>query len=337
LPDAGPAARRLARTIVQGGPVPVSLFMAIANAHYYATRDSQMFGELIGLWCADLWLRAGAPADAAWVEIGGGRGTLAGDALRAMARFDFAPDVHMVDASPVLRDLQAVRVPHARFHDDISSLPNDRPLIIIANELFDCLPVRQLVLTPDGWRERLVDVRGSGFVATIGDVPMTAAVPEPLRAAPTGTILETSPASVAIAGDLAATLVRQGGALLVIDYGYEGPAHGDTVQAVRAHGVSDIFAHVGEQDVTAHVDFGSLAAVARGAGACVLGPVGQGALLEALGLTSRADALMDQHPARSDAIATERNRLSAADQMGTLFKAMAVTAPAWPAPEGFAM
>jgi SAM-dependent MidA family methyltransferase len=332
-----------------GGPIPLGLFMMAANAHYYATRDplgvggdfvtapeiSQMFGELIGLWAADLWSRSGG-GTVDWVELGPGRGTLSADALRAAARFGWAPAVHCVETSPVLRDLQAVAVPHARFHDDVSTLPGDRPLIVIANEFFDALPIRQLVRTDAGWRERMVAWADGRFVPQPGSVPMDAAVPPALRAAPLGSVLETSPAAGAVANDLAATLARQGGALLAIDYGYPRAAVGDTLQAMRDHAYSDPFDAVGDSDLTAHVDFGAIADAGRAAGLAVHGPVGQGAFLDALGLAARADALIRRHPDRAAAVAAARDRLSAPQQMGTLFKALALIAPGWPQPEGFA-
>ncbi|KAK0331138.1 hypothetical protein LTR94_030102, partial [Friedmanniomyces endolithicus] len=168
-PDAPLLAERLARAITLGGPIPVSQFMAAANAHYYATRDplgaggdfttapeiSQMFGELIGAWAADLWDRAGRPA-VAWVELGPGRGTLTADARRVMAHAGLTPPVHLVETSPTLRDEQAKRVPHAEWAVDTVGLPEDGPLLVVANEFFDALPIRQLVKTAEGWRERLV-------------------------------------------------------------------------------------------------------------------------------------------------------------------------------------
>ncbi len=342
------AARRLSRLIAQDGSVPISLFMAYANAEYYATRDplgapgdfitapeiSQMFGELIGLWCADLWMRAGQPQPIAWVELGGGRGTLGADALRAMKQFGLEPEVHLVETSPVLRDLQSAAMPGAQFHDDVASLPVDRPLIIIANEFFDALPARQLVKTDRGWRERVVIHTAAGFGDAAGDQAMDAAVPPQWAGEPVGTVLESSPATRAIAGDIARAIVTQGGALLAIDYGYAATTPGDTLQAVVRHRYADIFADVGAQDLTVHVDFSALAAACRAEGARVSGPVEQGAFLQSLGLESRAQSLMAGHPHRASAIAAERDRLAGEDQMGRLFKVLACCAPQWPAPEG---
>jgi SAM-dependent MidA family methyltransferase len=172
---------RLARAIALAGPIPVSQYMAAANGHYYATRDplgtdgdfvtapeiSQMFGELVGLWGADLWDRAERP-DVAWVELGPGRGTLAVDAMRAMARAGLTPDVHLVETSPVLRAMQAERLPNATWHDAVETLPTDRPLIVVANEFFDALPIRQLVKGPDAWRERLVACQDILFLPIAG-------------------------------------------------------------------------------------------------------------------------------------------------------------------------
>lgn len=342
------AAQRIIRAIERGGPVPVGLFMAWANAHYYATRDplgadgdfttspeiSQMFGELIGLWAADLMSRAGG-ACPAWVELGPGRGTLTADALRAIRRFGFAPPVHFVETSPVLRDLQAAAVPGAIFHEDVSRLP-DGPVIIIANEFFDALPVRQLLMTAAGWRERLVALVEGRFVPVTGDVPMDAAVPPHLRAAPAGTILETSPASIAIMRDCATRIAANGGAMLVIDYGHDRSGHGDTLQAVERHGFADVFDGVGDRDLTAHVDFAALAEAADSVGTRVHGPIGQGAFLKALGIDARADSLAARQPDRGADIMAARDRLTAADAMGTLFRVLGVTASNWPQPEGFA-
>lgn len=340
-------ADRLARAITLAGPIPVSQFMAAANAHYYATRDplgaagdfvtapeiSQMFGELVGLWCADLWDRAGRP-DVAWVELGPGRGTLAADALRAMARAGLTPPVHFVETSPALRTSQAERVPEATFHDDASTLPADRPLLVVANEFFDALPIRQLVRGADGWRERLVACQDTLFLPIAGKAVPDAILPESLRDAQPGAVLETSPAAVAIMRELAGRIAAQGGALLAIDYGYEGPALGETLQAVRGHAYANPYDAPGEQDLTAHVDFTTLAAAAQAAGATVWGPVEQGEWLVRLGIDSRAALLARAAPAKADEIAGVRVRLVV--DMGRLFKAIAATAPGWPEPAGFA-
>ncbi|WP_294109158.1 SAM-dependent methyltransferase [Sphingomonas sp.] len=333
-------AERLARAITLAGPISVAQYMAAANGHYYATRDplgqdfitapeiSQMFGELIGLWLADLWDRAGRP-DAAYVELGPGRGTLAADARRAMAKAGFAPPVHFVETSPVLRAAQAERVADAAWHDSIETLPDDVPLLIVANEFFDALPIRQLVRGRDAWHERLVACQDTLFLPIAGDPVPEAIIPEPLRPAPPGAVIETSPASVAIARALAERLARQGGGLLAVDYGYEGPALGETLQAVRAHAFVNPFEAPGEHDLTAHVDFATLAAALAQGGAVPHGPVTQGAFLTTLGIDARAAAL-------GPAVSADRDRLVAPDQMGQLFKVLAATAPGWPRPEGFA-
>jgi SAM-dependent MidA family methyltransferase len=339
---AGPAlAERLARAITLGGPIPVSQFMAAANAHYYATRDplgaagdfttapeiSQMFGELIGAWAADLWDRAGRPADVAWVELGPGRGTLSADALRVMARAGLTPPVHLVETSPVLRDAQRSRLPTATWHDSVATLPADVPLIVVANEFFDALPIRQLVRRADRWHERLVACQDTLFLPIAGvGVPDTI-IPPALREAPAGSVIETSPASVAVMADLAARIVAQGGAALVIDYGYEGPAIGDTLQAVRGHGFANPFDAPGEQDVTAHVDMATLGLVATASGARLYGPTGQGAFLRRLGIDQRAAALGPR-------VAADRARL--VDDMGELFRVITITHADWPEPAGFA-
>jgi NADH dehydrogenase [ubiquinone] 1 alpha subcomplex assembly factor 7 len=241
-------AERLARAITLGGPIPVAHFMAAANTHYYATRDplgakgdfitapeiSQMFGELIGLWLADLWLRLDKP-EIHYVELGPGRGTLARDALRAMAMVGLEPVVHFVETSPSLRQLQGQVIGDARFHDDVSTLPDDVPLFIIANEFFDALPVHQLVKHEGAWHQRLIGYEDEQFKPLVGNAVPTDIIPDKLRTAADGSVIESSPASVAIMRTVTERTVRQGGVALIIDYGYKGPALGDTLQAVKSH------------------------------------------------------------------------------------------------------
>ena len=334
----------LACLIAETGPIPVSTFMAEANAHYYAHRDplgaagdfvtapeiSQMFGELAGLWLADLWLRAGAPEDTAYVELGPGRGTLAADALRAMRGAGLAPVVHFVETSPVLRAAQAARVPEATWHDDVMSLPGDAPLLVVANEFFDALPIRQLVATRKGWHERRVAYTEAGFVPVPGPL-----IPAPLALAETGTVVETSPASLGVVRTLAQRLEAQGGAALIVDYGHAHSASGDTLQAVSNHAYADPWQEPGTRDLTAFVDFAALAKAARAEGVTAVGPAPQGDWLRAMGIDARAEALSRAAPERAGEIAAARDRLVIPSQMGELFKVLAFVAPRWPAPAGF--
>jgi NADH dehydrogenase [ubiquinone] 1 alpha subcomplex assembly factor 7 len=346
-----PLGKRLAREIGATGPMPVSRFMAECLAHYYATRDplgrggdfttapeiSQVFGELIGLWCADLWLRAGAPDRFRIVELGPGRGTLMADLWRATARvpgFHAGAIVHLVETSPALRREQAKRMPDARWQNRLDDVPDDAPLLLVANEFFDALPIRQLVRAPAGWRERTVAHGDGRFFEAAGSVPVDALVPPALAGAPVGSTVELAPAAGAIAAEIGARLTAQGGAALVIDYGYAGPSTGDTLQAVKAHAFADPFAEPGEADLTAHVDFTALAQAARPARAW--GPVDQGALLTALGIGSRTEALAARAtPAQAEQLRSGTERLVRGDAMGSLFKALALTGGNWPQPAGF--
>ena len=326
-------AAALRARIAAHGPLRLDAWMAACNAHYYATRDpfgsagdfttapeiSQMFGEMIGGWIADIWLRAGSPL-VRLVELGPGRGTLLADALRVCARVPGFADrvtLALVETSPILRRAQAARLP-AEFHDDFDAVPDDRSLIIIANEFFDALPVRQ-GLGAAG--ERAVTTTATGFAAAI--------IPAPGLAAG-----EHGDAGAAIAASIGDRLRRQGGAALIIDYGYAlGPA-ADTLQALRHHEIADPFANPGDADLTTHVDFAALAAAAGDIR--VSGPLPQGVWLTRLGIEARAAALSAAAPrAGAAAIAAALVRLTAPTQMGVLFKAMALSAPHWPVPAGF--
>ena len=322
-----PPDERLKRRIAERGPVTVADYMAEANTHYYATRDpfgaegdfttapeiSQMFGELVGIWLADLWARAGRPEAARYVELGPGRGTLAEDALRAMRGAGLAPPVELVETSPVLRAAQAERMA-ARWHDDLSTLPDKGPLLVVANEFFDALPVHQYAA--DG-SELTVSLEEGRFIRE--GAPAT----------------ERSPVSLAIAADLAGRIAAQGGAALIVDYGPLRGGAGDTLQSLLRHAYADPFEAPGERDLTAHVDFEALGHSAREAGIRVFGPVEQGAWLKAMGIDVRAAALAKAAPERVAEIMADRDRLTAPEQMGRLFKAMALVAPSWPEPAGF--
>ncbi|HWJ70169.1 MAG TPA: SAM-dependent methyltransferase [Sphingobium sp.] len=323
-------------------------YMAAANAAYYGTRDplgaagdfitapeiSQMFGELIGLWFADLALRAGVAGQVAYIELGPGRGTLAADALRAMTKAGLTPPVHFVETSPVLRDAQRAAVPHAIWHEDMSALPTDRPLIIIANEFFDALPIHQYERTAHGWRERMI--AGDPPRLVPGETDCADAIPIQLADAPLGAIVERNRAGEAVTGALAGRIAAQGGALLAIDYGYEGPATGDTLQAMQNHRFADPLTAPGTRDLTAHVDFARLALIGREHGLRPSPCVGQGAFLTALGIDARAAALSRANPGRAEEFAQAHTRLVAPDAMGRLFQVLALRHAAWPQPAGFA-
>ena len=344
-------AERLSRQIAAGGPISVAHYMAEANQHYYATRDplgadgdfttapeiSQMFGELVGLCLADIWMRSGRKPGPLYTELGPGRGTLAADALRAMESAALAPRIHFVETSLTLRERQRALLPHVTHHDSIESLPTEGPLLIVANEFFDALPVRQCIRVGEEWRERVVIRREQEgrFMAVPGYRRIESGLPPIAAQAQDGAIIETPIVGAGIAYALAQRIAKQGGAAIIIDYGYAGPLLGDTLQAVKAHAFADPFADPGEVDLTTHVDFTMIGNMARQAGLRVSGPVDQGAYLRELGIDARADQLARTSPARAAEVEAARARLTDANAMGSLFKAMAWVHPDWADPAGF--
>jgi SAM-dependent MidA family methyltransferase len=341
-----PFAARLKAALRADGPMRLDRFMAACNAQYYATRDpfgaagdfttapeiSQAFGELIGLWVASLWQAMGSPEEFVLAELGPGRGTLMADLFRAARQvpgFLDAARPHLVETSPILRRAQEKAVPHAAWHDTAATLP-DGPAIIIANEFFDALPVRQFVRRGEAWAEIWVDEH---FAPTEEPVAPPPTVPDNTRQ---GDVVEFAPARLELMGELAKRLSRQGGAALLIDYGYTRPAPGSTLQAVRAHAPVDPFATPGQADLTAHVDFAALALAARRGGAVVHGPVPQADFLAALGLAQRTEALARANPDLAEDLHEAARRLTASSEMGLLFKAMALCHPQLPDPPGFA-
>jgi SAM-dependent MidA family methyltransferase len=346
--------------------------MALALGHptlgYYTTRDpfgaagdfttapeiSQMFGELIGLWAAVLWRNLGCPAALRLVELGPGRGTLMADALRAaksLPRFHAAIHVDLVETSPRLREIQRRALADCTrpvfWHDALDSVPAG-PMILIANEFFDALPARQYVRTARGWCERCVGLDGASFVFGVRAEPEPALLLQApllqalLLQAPQGSLLERGVAARRMARAIGQRLARQGGAALVIDYGYEGPRLGESLQAVKAHRAVDPLETPGQADLTVHVDFADLGHAARAAGAEAWGLVPQGEFLVSLGIEARAAALQAQAQApAAEAVASGLRRLveaggPQAPGMGRLFKVLALTGRGLGCPPGFA-
>ena len=338
------------RLIRNTGPISLTQYMGESNARYYADKDplgqagdfvtapeiSQMFGELVGLWLADMWTNAGRPKQIDYVELGPGRGTLARDALRSMKKYGLEPEVHFVEASTALRAVQLQAVPTAKWHHDLSSVPQENPLLLVGNEFLDALPVRQLVRTADGWRERMIGLgEDDCFLPVAGGQAMDAAVPDEWRDAELGTILETSPGAAAVMFEIAGRLNRQGGCALLINYGYADKHAGSTLQAVRDHRKVDPLREPGTADLTALVDFRMLARIARSRDARWLGTVTQGEWLTALGIDLRARNLAERAPHHAQEIEQARHRLVSPEQMGELFKVMGLAAPGWPGGAGF--
>ena len=350
--------QHLRRIIARDGPISVARFMAEALGHpthgYYARGDpfgragdfitapevSQMFGELIGLWCAHSWGQMDRPPRFVLVELGPGRGTLLADALRAARiepEFLRAALLHLVETSPALKAKQRESLADIPvvWHDDIAGVP-DGPLIAIANEFFDALPIRQFERTERGWRERLVtlDESRDSFAFTLAQAPPPE-VPAAGRRGKGG-IAEVSPAAIELARVLGARVARDGGAALIIDYGEIEGGAGDTLQAVRRHRPWPRLARPGSADLTAHVDFAALARAAREAGAAVHGPRPQGEFLRALGIEERARRLL---AGASDAQAREIRsalvRLIDERRMGGLFKVLCLAHPELPTPAGY--
>jgi NADH dehydrogenase [ubiquinone] 1 alpha subcomplex assembly factor 7 len=350
--------------IAREGPLTVAAFMeeALLNpAHgYYTTRDpfglrgdfvtapeiSQMFGELIGAWCAVVWQGLGRPDPVHLVELGPGRGTLMADLLRAtrtVPGFNAAARVHLVEISPALRACQRAALERVlpgappTWHDGFATVPNG-PLLVIANEFFDALPIRQFQRAEGRWRERLVDLDDEGNLHFVLSPPTSAEalIPRALHDAPDGAVVEVSPTAINFVHAVAARVARDTGAALIIDYGHPESAPSDTLQAVKGHAPHEVLADPGEADLTAHVDFAALAHAAGAAGAAVFGPIAQGTFLARLGLAARARALSAKATAiQADAIAAAARRLTDADAMGALFKVLALMPPGRGVPPGF--
>lgn len=352
---------RLLALIAETGPITVAQYMTHAlydpQGGYYscnarvgedgdfltAPESGQMFGELIGLWCAQEWLTMGSPHAFNLVELGPGNGMLITDAWRAtriVPGFHDAARIALVEVSPALREKQAQALDeagaHAAWIGHLDEAP-DLPTLIIGNEYLDCLPIRQFVRIDGAWRERLVGARDGAlaFGFAPGALADDSIIPPGLRDATDGAIAEVSPVTPAFVDSLADRFAQAPGRALLIDYGPIVTTGGDTLQAMRSHEHVDPLLEPGAVDLTAHVDFVELARLARAAGLEVGGPMPQGAWLEGLGVRERAAALTKSRPDKAGAIARQLERLTAADQMGVLFNVICLSSRDLPPPAGF--
>jgi SAM-dependent MidA family methyltransferase len=353
---ASPLEAEIRRRIAQHGPMPVAQYMELCLTHpehgYYITRDplgstgdfttspeiSQMFGELIGIWAAAAWRTMGSPESVRLVELGPGRGTLMLDALRAakvLPEFRAAVVAHMVEVSPVLETLQRLALGASditvHWHKSLGDVP-DGPLIVIANEFFDALPVRQAVMCADGWHERVVKISEDGklhfSIARDPDPQVDEFLPADMRPARIGEIFEWRAEQMVL--ELSERVVRSEGVALIIDYGHVVSSIGDTLQAVGAHQFADPLSAPGRVDLTAHVDFEALARAAESLRAQVQGPVEQGKFLHRLGIEQRAAALKSGAPHdQAVEIQSALVRLTNAEPtgMGRMIKVLGLSAP----------
>jgi NADH dehydrogenase [ubiquinone] 1 alpha subcomplex assembly factor 7 len=364
MTDIPPLEREIRRRIEAAGPMPVREYMALCLGDptygYYVTRDplgatgdfttapevSQMFGELIGLWMAATWTQMGSPENVRIVELGPGRGTLLKDALRAMQvmpAFREAIVLHLVEISPVLRAQQKSMLADAGvpvfWHGVLADVPTG-PVIVIANEFFDALPVNQAVKGDSGWHERRVAIDGDGklaFAVAPDPIPhFDKLLPPALRKAPAASIFEWRAELAAM--ELGRRIAGEGGAALVIDYGHAESAVGETLQAVGRHAYANVLGAPGTIDLTAHVDFQALGRAVEAMGARGFGPIEQSQLLRRLGIETRAAKLKARAAPTAAAeidLALARLIGHGRNDMGALFKAAGFAHPALGTPPAF--
>ncbi len=336
---------RLIEQIALEGPITVADYMNLclfdARDGYYATRPaigadgdfitapmiSQMFGEMIGVWVAEVWQAMGAPHAFRLVEIGGGDGTLMSDIQRVLARVEglaAAAEIVMVEPSAPLQARQQARVPNARFARQVADLPDDLPLIVVANEVLDCLPARQFIKAEKGWHERCVGLVDGEL--TFGLVPVDTDI-APTYPAATGDLVEVSAAQGRFVRELALLIRKASGAVLLIDYGRDQPGPGDTLQALHRHTKRGPLDAPGEDDLTVWADFElarKMAVVTR----VKSSPVAtQADFLAAMGIEARLAALTARNPTQAEMLKRQFERLMAPDQMGELFKVFAMAYP----------
>jgi NADH dehydrogenase [ubiquinone] 1 alpha subcomplex assembly factor 7 len=342
--------------IEDDGPISVHDYMETALTHpefgYYnraepfgvkgdfitAPETSQMFGELIGLWCVDAWSKLGAPNTFNLIELGPGNGTLMADALRSaqlVPEFGQAAKIHLVENSERLKTLQAAALSDydVAWYADIPRF-GDIPTLLVANEFFDALPIHQYIYSDDQWWKRFITCKEDQFEFTLDETPTN--IPDAPAPVSSGDILETCPLAETYLTRIYEQLALHNGAALIIDYGAIETILGDSFQAVKGHSYTNPLSNPGESDLTAHVKFKKLEEIAKKHNLQIQGPTTQGRFLERLGIEARASMLGRKATSnQKQQILASLKRLTSAEEMGTLFKAFAVSHGMKDAPAGF--
>tara|TARA_R110002020_G_scaffold6035_2_gene25296 strand:- start:34 stop:1113 length:1080 start_codon:yes stop_codon:yes gene_type:complete len=332
------------------GPMSVATYMGLCLTHptkgYYRTADplgaagdfvtapeiSQMFGELIGFFLVNLWQQMGSPKEFTLLELGPGRGTLMADVLRVACRADGFRDgldlrLFETNAALIAEQNSRLEAYGAKWIDGFDKV-SPGPLLVIANEFFDALPIRQFVRAEDGWHERMIGTNNGRRVFGLNPTPIPAsAMPDTLADAELNAVLEVGLASGEVMNRLATTISTQGGAILAIDYGYARTQTGETLQGVRRHQYADVLDAPGEVDISAHVDFEALGTVAAKAGLAVQPLATQGQFLTRMGINERTSALIAANPGSAQDLSAAKARLVGPDQMGNLFKVFCAASP----------
>lgn len=318
-------------------------YMELALAHpeygYYMTRDpfgsagdfttapeiSQLFGEIIGIWCAQQWMTMGVPEQCNLIEIGPGRGTLMADLLRGtkhIPNFHDSLNIHLIETSPVLikKQQETLREYSVSWHQDLSSIANDIPSIIIANEFFDALPIRQFTFNNGKWSEHYIDIESGNLKTTwlASDY-----IPQNIPKAKNGDIFETSPVQEEYANLVCKHITKKGEAL-IIDYGHTATGFGDTLQALYKHEPCSFLSHVGDADITTHIDFERLSYIFKDYRTRIST---QAEFLHKNGISLRLQSLLERNkdPKIIHNLQSGYDRLTSQDQMGNLFKVLEIS------------
>jgi len=333
-----------------GGPMSVATYMGLCLTHpskgYYRAREpiggkgdfitapeiSQMFGELIGFWLVNIWQQMGEPKAFTLLELGPGRGTLMADILRVACRapgFRDALHLALFETSPhLMAEQQQKLAPYEPKYLQNFDTFEDGPVLVVSNEFFDALPIRQFIRKETGWHERQVGLIDGKRAFGLSPNPIPrASMPEAVANAPLDSVLEVNFASAEVLSRIAKAVAKQGGSILAIDYGYAATQTGETLQGVRNHAYADVLDAPGETDLSAHVDFGALANVARQAGLAAQPLATQGDFLTRLGIGERSAALIKANPGSAADIKGARDRLITPEQMGNLFKVFCAHSP----------
>lgn len=332
------------------GPISLANYMSLCLTHpkfgYYKTADplgktgdfitapeiSQIFGELIGLWIANCWQSMGSPEKFTLLELGPGRGTLMSDALRVMQNVPGVIDAKQLilletNDAFISAQRQKLLAHNPQWIEDISELPGGQPLIVIANEFFDALPIRQYQKLNGKWHERAIGLKNAKRTMGLAPTPFPSEhLPAEIRDAADDAVWEAGMAGLKLMQDITTHLNKDSGALLAIDYGYDTTQTGDTFQAIENHEYVDPLANPGKADLTAHVDFAALARAAKVAGATPHPLITQNDFLRALGIADRTETLAKANPNLAQDIIGGAERLVSPEQMGKLFKVLCVSA-----------
>ena len=299
-----------------------------------APEISQIFGEIIGIWIKDYIQKLSLNKDLQIIDLGGGRGTLLKDISRVINNKNI--NYIFIDINSNLIEEQKKSIPNCKHFKNISEIPN-QPSIFVGNEFLDVFPIKQFKRKGDVFQEIFITLKNDNFIfctKQLEDISILKDINDyiPKEA----DFFEINTKIEEKISEIAKFINKNGGISIFIDYGYTN-SYGNSLQAIKKHKCVDPLIFPGESDITSHVNFSHIIYLAKKYGLNYFGPVSQRDFFLKMGAEIRLQSLKGSIKDKKDKenLENDLNRIIGKEEMGLLFKVIALSEKNKLIPEGF--